>query len=243
MCNEPKLTVYYLWDRKRHTVELHVVILKRLLGGTTSQGYNALKLESLTTDVAVNTSMPNLTAMTMCSWVKVGDGSGRYDTLVSYYTVSDNDELVLYVLNSLQLYVINTVIYTSLNVADGSWHSLCVTWDSINGDWAVYDNGTMRNSDTGFQSGQTITGGGTLILGQGQDSLRGGYDPSRALIGTIAYLQIWSRALSADEIAAIDCCSHGDVYTWNVNDLDIKGDARIVYSEIYGDDCPDVCSK
>ncbi|XP_077989943.1 neuronal pentraxin-2-like [Glandiceps talaboti] len=205
--------------------------------GTTSQGYNALKLESKTTDVAVNTSIPDLTEMTMCTWVKGGDGSGFAPIFVSYAVPNQTNEITFYDLNSFALHIKGGVKSTTLNFADGSWHSVCVTWESANGGWAVYDNNTYKAGDKGFQSGQTITGGGTLVLGQEQDSIRGGYDPNQALIGTIAYLRIWSRALNADEIAAIDCSSHGDVYTWNVNDLDIKGDARLVYSEICGIDC------
>ncbi|XP_077998209.1 neuronal pentraxin-2-like [Glandiceps talaboti] len=215
-----------------------------MLACTTSQGYNALNLESLTTDVAVMTSMPDLTAMTMCTWVKVGDGSGGSDTLVSYNVPDKGDDcIVLYTMNSFILYIQHGYKYTTLNFADGSWHSLCVSWESVNGDWAVYDNGTYRAGGTGLSSGETLAGGGTLVLGQEQDWIRGGYQTNQALIGTIAYLQIWSRALSANEIAAIDCSTTGDVYTWNVNDLDIKEDARLVCSEIYSDDCPGLCGK
>ncbi|XP_077987395.1 uncharacterized protein LOC144441998 [Glandiceps talaboti] len=33
----------------------------------------------------------------------------------------------------------------------------------------------------------------------------------------------------------------GDVYAWNINSLDLVGDARLVYTEIYGVNCTDVC--
>lgn len=56
---------------------------------------------------------------------------------------------------------------------DGSWHHICASWKNT-GAWQFYKDGTMIKDDVGFQIGYTVHAGGSLMLGQDQDSVKGG---------------------------------------------------------------------
>ncbi|XP_070552451.1 neuronal pentraxin-2-like [Ptychodera flava] len=119
---------------------------------------------------------------------------------------------------SLMLYVKGTQLSADLNVADGQWHHVCATWSSNGGNWAYYDNGAVFRTGSGLRSGDTITGGGIITLGQEQDEVGGKLDPTQALIGSITGFNLWSRVLSSDEVAAVfnDCSIGGDVFSWDL---------------------------
>ncbi|XP_070546514.1 neuronal pentraxin-1-like [Ptychodera flava] len=132
----------------------------------------------------------------------------------------------MYRTSGLYIFVKGKSKSTDLKVNDGQWHHVCVTWSSNGGNWMYYDNGAPYTSGSGLQSGKCITGGGSIMLGQEQDSVGGGLDPSQALLGRITGFNLWSRALSGDEVAEVfkDCSIGGDVFTWDLSDLTITGD-------------------
>ncbi len=90
--------------------------------------------------------------------------------------------------------------YTTL--FDGQLHSLAVSWDSTNGDWAVYIDGGLIDSGTGLSAGSALdTTNGQFVFGQEQDGLNSGYDPTQYFSGTLYDVRIWNEVRSAEEIA------------------------------------------
>ncbi len=83
---------------------------------------------------------------------------------------------------------------------DGQPHRLSVSWDSTTGALETYIDGISFNSGI-HQQGVTLGTGGTLILGQEQDSVGGNFSTSQILSGTIGDIRIFDSAHSAAEIA------------------------------------------
>ena len=80
-------------------------------------------------------------------------------------------------------------------------------------------DGQLRKCATGLKSGRVIPQGGTVVFGQDQDSLGGGFGKSDAFgPGQLADLNMWCRVLSGDEIAIHfqECrIPQGFVHVWS----------------------------
>lgn len=63
---------------------------------------------------------------------------------------------------------------------------IAVTWQSMDGAWDVYVNGYRYTGGYGVQTGSYIRGGGSLIVGQEQDSFAGSFVRSEAFIGELS---------------------------------------------------------
>ena len=114
---------------------------------------------------------------------------------------------------------------------DGRWHHICVTWRRSDGRWQFYKDGELQTSNTGLSTGRVIQSGGSLVLGQDQDSVGGGFDPSQSFQGSLTNVNVWSGVLSASEINSLStsCLSgEGDVYRWSDFIYGVKGNTGIV---------------
>ena len=89
----------------------------------------------------------------------------------------------------------------------------------------------MINSGTGLKIGYTIQAGGSLVLGQEQDSVGGGFDASQSFQGSLAFVNVWSHALPESTIKEMSACcraGEGNVYSWYDFIYAIKGNPRLV---------------
>ena len=74
--------------------------------------------------------------------------------------------------------------------------------------------------DTNFKRGHTIRQGGTLVLGQEQDSVGGGFDESQSFQGMFSNVNVWDNVLTPAliEDMATSCPwkegDEGKVYYW-----------------------------
>jgi len=87
-------------------------------------------------------------------------------------------------------------------VADGQIHSLAVTWDSTAGAWELYLDGNLIDSGTGAATGTSFGSGGTLLFGQEQDFVNGGFSSSQVFSGTLYNARFFSDIRTSGEIAA-----------------------------------------
>lgn len=78
-----------------------------------------------------------------------------------------------------------------------------MTWQSIDGRWRIYADGELRDSGAGFAVGSAVEPNGTIILGQEQDSRGGDFSNAESMIGALYGVELWSRVLDADELAAM----------------------------------------
>ncbi|KAI8520996.1 hypothetical protein Bbelb_007500 [Branchiostoma belcheri] len=168
----------------------------------------------------------DLTSFTLCVHMRSNMDSSDSISLVSYAVQQDNNELVLFLHGSLQL-VLQTgpgVDMADPPVWDGEWHTICTTWRSSDGAWQLYVDGVLTASGSGFRVGGRVRAGGTLIIGQEQDVVGGGFDANQSFIGDLSEVHLWDNVLSPAEIAA-DCSYHGNVIDWDTTNIDVFGQA------------------
>ncbi|XP_029433251.1 pentraxin-4 [Rhinatrema bivittatum] len=144
----------------------------------------------------------------ICSWVSTE--AGYLGTLLSYATEENDNKLVLHGRKSPTQSSIHFVIgdpaFRELPVQallDGRWHHICVIWSSIEGKYWYYIDRRLASTGSKFQKGYEIPAGGSLVLGQEQDTVAGGFDSSEAFVGNVAGFMVWSRALSPGEVSSI----------------------------------------
>uniref|UniRef100_A0A672S0F4 Pentraxin 4, long n=1 Tax=Sinocyclocheilus grahami TaxID=75366 RepID=A0A672S0F4_SINGR len=146
--------------------------------------------------------------LSICTWLKV---DAKYlGTILSYATENNDNMLVLYGRNSGILGVMNFVIgdpaYRELslqNILDGHWHHLCIIWSSIEGRFWYYLDSHLISPGSKFQKGYEIPPGGSMILGQEQDSIGGDFDETEAFVGRLAGFALWTRSLSPGEVSGL----------------------------------------
>ncbi|NXA41565.1 PTX4 protein, partial [Eudromia elegans] len=149
-----------------------------------------------------------LRALSLCAWLSTP--APYLGTLLSYATEDNDNKLVLHGwdrgLRGSMHFVIGDPEFRELPVTrllDGKWHHLCLTWSSEQGKFRFYVDRRLLAAGSGFQQGYEIPAGGSLVLGQEQDELGGGFDPSEAFVGRLASLALWSRALTPGEVASL----------------------------------------
>ncbi|XZE33950.1 cadherin domain-containing protein [Pirellulaceae bacterium SH501] len=155
--------------------------------------------------------------------------SGTDITPILSYAIPSTDNEILIHLNSsgAVTVLINGVATTTSAIPtlmDGKAHALAVTWDNTAGDIRFYVDGQQVHSATGFRTGATIQGGGTLVFGQEQDSVNGGYTAAQVFSGTMYGVRVWDRAISGEQIALnyqsnISSNETGLVANWNMSSL------------------------
>uniref|UniRef100_A0A3B4WJU4 Pentraxin 4 n=1 Tax=Seriola lalandi dorsalis TaxID=1841481 RepID=A0A3B4WJU4_SERLL len=115
---------------------------------------------------------------------------------------------------------------TSL-LLDSRWHHLCVLWSSIQGRFWHYSDHRLTSSGSNFRKGWEIPGGGSVVLGQEQDSVGGGFDASEGFAGQVAGFRVWNRVLSPPEVEGV---ADGRACTTSALSLDLKTEQKHLYS-------------
>ena len=132
--------------------------------------------------------------------------------LLSYATSTSQNGLLLEVSSSGEL---NFVVENSANhlfsdinfydtLLDGNEHTLSVSWDSTQGSVAIYVDGELIQTRDGVAAGSTISGGvgdGTLVFGQEQDAVGGGFQTSQVFDGNLYDVRLWDGVRSEPEIS------------------------------------------
>lgn len=128
------------------------------------------------------------------------------------------------------MYVHGKNVITDITVNDGEWHFICTTWSSLNGKYDIYIDGILRDSGNSLSTSQSIEANGTIIVGQEQDSIGSSFSDSESFIGRIAYTDIWSRRISAEEMFEFyTTCEpyQGNLYTWTDFRAQIYGAVKV----------------
>ncbi len=137
--------------------------------------------------------------------VKISRFTGSWIEFASY-NVSGNDNQFLVegaADGNLQVKIANGVSYVSSirteTLVDGQPHRLSLTWDKASGALNIYVDGQLKDSGT-YAAGATIGSGGTLVIGQEQDTVGGGFDRKSVLQGTVGDIRIFNDARTDGEI-------------------------------------------
>jgi hypothetical protein len=135
-------------------------------------------------------------------WLKTTDTT-KQGTLVSYASSNTLDNAFRVMDQRDFTVTVNNTVSTATGVSanDGRWHQVVATWRSSDGQTQLYKDGVLVWSGK-VAAGASITDGGDLVLGQDQDLLAGGYDPTQAFLGGLDEVAIYATVLSADRIQA-----------------------------------------
>ena len=79
--------------------------------------------------------------------------------------------------------------------------------------------------------GHKIRGGGTLVLGQEQDSLGGSFDKGESFCGQMTGVNIWDRVIPYREILRLSRACRtgtGNVFQWGDFKAHVNGSVEIV---------------
>jgi len=140
------------------------------------------------------------TAISTDFWLKTSNTT-KNAGIVSYAVTSGLEEFQLRDPRSLAVFVKGTRVNTGIVLNDGAWHHVAVTWASAGGALRVYKDGALAFSGT-VRAGVSLTAGGSLVLGQEQDTVGGGFETAQAFLGQLDDVALYPVALSAARVQA-----------------------------------------
>jgi len=139
--------------------------------------------------------------ITALFWMETNDTTDT-GVPISYASSSTPDDFALMNYQNLRIYVAGNYRIPGLAFNDGVWHGIAATWRSTDGNVEIFDNSSLAYTNT-LSEGNTITDGGSFVVGQDQDSVGGGFDASQAFIGTIDEILLFSSVLTASQVQDI----------------------------------------
>ncbi|XP_061461773.1 C-reactive protein-like [Rhineura floridana] len=160
-------------------------------------------VSSNTAAVFLNASLQRpLTDVTVCLGIYTLLDRGH--SLFSYVTKMKDNELLLFKpkANQYSLYVGGTSVTFSIPEKQTSrpkWEHICMSWESSTGLVELWLDG-QPFPRMGMKKGYSISPEASIVLGQEQDSFRGGFDIKQSFIGELMDVYMWDRVLSPDEV-------------------------------------------
>jgi len=152
-------------------------------------------------------------------------------TPLGYAVPGQDNEFIIYNYQSFMLFVGGEYRMTSVSAIDGKWHHICATWENTAGSWKFYKDGAVADQGQGLRKGHVIRGAGSLVLGQEQDSVAGGFSASQSFVGEMTSVNIWNRVIDHNEIASMSkscLIGEGNVYKWSDFKPHIRGGVHLV---------------
>ncbi|MEL7103371.1 MAG: LamG-like jellyroll fold domain-containing protein, partial [Pseudomonadota bacterium] len=195
---------------------------------TPQSGALALNQDGGTDDNAISANMTDfptdaITVEVTFTSDTPSDGSGT--PLFSYSAgAGGGNDVLLWAENSsgdLCIFLDGQKFQTDINNADlfdGEEHTVAFTWDQETGELVVYVDGVEEYSQS--VSISDLNAGGTVTLGQEQDSIGGGYDSGQVFQGEFGDVRIYDESLTDAQIAsnaAGDVSQDGLVTHWQMD--------------------------
>ena len=140
------------------------------------------------------------TSLSVCTWMKKFLDPRTQHIWFSYAVSGRDNEVMLSDWYHHFIGNTNPMVWTDLILLKNEWYHFCLTW-SASTKMDFYVNGVLVKSHD--ISTSSIGTGGTLIIGQDQDSVGGGFAANQAFGGDIYRLNVFSRKLRVEEIAAM----------------------------------------
>ncbi|XP_077964410.1 adhesion G protein-coupled receptor D2 isoform X4 [Gasterosteus aculeatus] len=184
----------------------------------------------------------SMDAVTVCTRVRFDPDCFGISTIFSYSIKSNINEFQLrgHLVKGkpVQLALLVHGAYGPYQDAfhhDGSWHSVCVSWNQSGGRWALFTHGQFVSEGEGLSS-SSIGPDGLFIIGQEQDTFGGSFKKNESFSGSITELYIWDRVLNASEMKSMEkeCSpiSSGLVFKWNASAMEIETTLTKLWKDI-----------
>ncbi|NP_001301009.1 C-reactive protein 1.4-like precursor [Limulus polyphemus] len=125
----------------------------------------------------------------------------------------------------------NKYISCPIEIELGQWYHVCHVWSGVDGRMAVYANGSPCGTMENVGKGHQISAGGTVVIGQEQDKIGGGFEEQESWSGELSDLQVWDEALTTHQVSTVASCNgirpRGNVISW-MEDSFVADDGVIV---------------
>jgi hypothetical protein len=192
------------------------------IGGVSDLRTTALRIDG-TSQAFPRASVLNVpvfptTALSAMFWVRTS--KTNQSVIISYALADSFNEFNVFIDGDLMQVALEDLVFEQdlsarTRIANGTWHFIAVTWADASAQF--YFDGepvgapmvtSLANASTRYPTpdpGEAIdlSPGGTMTLGQDQDTLNAGFATNQALNGGLDELAIFDRALSTAEIAEI----------------------------------------
>jgi len=139
------------------------------------------------------------TQITAEYWIQT---TGTSDGMISYAVGSTTplaNHFLVFTQNILSIWIAGVIQATLLSFNDGVFHHIVVTWRSSDGQLIVYIDGVNSFSII-HQLGASFTANGSLVLGQDQDNLGGGFEGGMSLNGILDEVRLSDNFRDADYV-------------------------------------------
>ncbi|KAG8543117.1 hypothetical protein GDO81_025343 [Engystomops pustulosus] len=174
----------------------------------------------------------DLTEFTLCFEVSTGL-SGRREVLLFSYCKDENDELNVWreLDGRLSLYLRSSqdgAIFSLPGLSTFGTH-ICVTWKSSSGITSFWFDG-KRSTRQVYRRGHYVSSGGTVILGQDQDTCGGKFDAKQSFVGEISDVHLWDYVLTSSTIKDVykkKKTPPGNIIDWSSTNYSLYGNVRI----------------
>ncbi|XP_071447796.1 sushi, von Willebrand factor type A, EGF and pentraxin domain-containing protein 1-like [Hetaerina americana] len=178
----------------------------------------------------------NYTRVTLCGWINTKDRS-NYGTVFSLATQDSANAFVLTDYSGFVLYVGGNSAVTDVSANDGKWHHFCLTWASQNGKWQLFFDGILAANGENLSSNYAISGQSTIVIGQEQDWIGGGFSETESFVGRMAMITLENNIITPEEAfqrAAL--CKSGDrrflIWDWADFLAEIHGNIEVESSNL-----------
>ncbi len=143
--------------------------------------------------------------MSFASVMNINDG---YKALMSYAEMGNDNAFTIGTNHGGSIMQVHAASIGSVEfdidawgLMDGNAHNLAISVDNDSQEMSLYVDGNLVSTQT-LPEPLTIQGGGTLVFGQEQDFVGGGFDADQEFSGTYFDAALFNDVRSAEEIAA-----------------------------------------
>ncbi|XP_051900819.1 C-reactive protein-like [Pristis pectinata] len=167
-----------------------------------------------------------LSAWTLC--MKLLTDSQSTMSIFSYATTAHQNQILVEMANDrLKVHLADQRVDYRVPVGLVGWTPVCVTWDSATGRTVVWVNGTRTMNKISSQ-GKGVVAEGSVILGQDQDTVGGGFDKKQRYVGELTDVNMWDTVLQPCEMPVRSHNARGNVIDWTTVQYEIKGNVIII---------------
>ncbi|MBI9083088.1 MAG: DUF4347 domain-containing protein, partial [Desulfobacterales bacterium] len=186
----------------------------------------ALSLAGTATDYLIKSNFDSFptTEITVEMWVKTSD-TVNDGSLFSYAVPGQPNEFLLFNYRNLSPEIDATKAGgesgSGVAINDGAWHHVAWTWENTAGTSILYVDGVAVQTAS-IKAGHTLAASGTLVFGQEQDALGGGFQANQSFNGALDEVRLWNTVRSQADIqgsmnTALNGSETGLVTYWRMN--------------------------
>ncbi|KAM6435012.1 mucosal pentraxin-like [Liasis olivaceus] len=143
-----------------------------------------------------------LTSFTVCQRVYT-DLTRPYSTF-SYATQASDNDILIHKASPTQyvLYLGRSKVAFNVPATEFGWEHTCLAWDSSTGLAELWLNGIPLPCK-GILKDYVISPNASIVLGQDQDTMGGGFDIKESFVGELTDVYLFNWVLSPREIALL----------------------------------------